>query len=27
VLYFFAGCAALYVIGSLLIDFTNAEAR
>jgi MFS transporter, ACS family, D-galactonate transporter len=27
VLYFFAGCAALYVIGSLLIDFRNAEAR
>jgi ACS family D-galactonate transporter-like MFS transporter len=27
VLYFFAGCAALYVIGSLLIDFQNAEAR
>ena len=27
VLYFFAGCAALYVIGSMLIDFSNAEAR
>jgi ACS family D-galactonate transporter-like MFS transporter len=27
VLYFFAGCAALYVIGSLLVDFRNAEAR
>jgi MFS transporter, ACS family, D-galactonate transporter len=25
VLYFFAGCAALYVIGSMLIDFSNAE--
>jgi len=27
VLYFFAGCAALYVAGSLLIDFRQAEAR
>jgi ACS family D-galactonate transporter-like MFS transporter len=27
VLYFFAGCAALYVAGSLLIDFRDAEAR
>jgi MFS transporter, ACS family, D-galactonate transporter len=27
VLYFFAGCAALYVIGSLLIDFESAEGR
>ena len=27
VLYFFAGCAALYVVGSLLIDFRQAEAR
>ena len=27
VLYFFAACAALYVVGSLLIDFRNAEAR
>lgn len=26
-LYFFAACAALYVLGSLLIDFRNAEAR
>ncbi|RZN31451.1 MFS transporter [Bradyrhizobium sp. Leo121] len=27
VLYFFAACAALYVVGSLLIDFKQAEAR
>ena len=27
VLYFFAGCAALYIVGSLLIDFRQAEAR
>ena len=27
VLYFFAACAALYVAGSLLIDFRQAEAR
>jgi MFS transporter, ACS family, D-galactonate transporter len=27
VLYFFAACAALYVAGSLLIDFQQAEAR
>ncbi len=27
VLYFFAGCAAVYVIGTLLIDFQNAEKR
>lgn len=27
VLYFFAACAALYVAGSLLIDFHQAEAR
>ena len=27
VLYFFAGCAALYVVGSLLIDFRQAEVR
>ncbi|SFJ86558.1 MFS transporter, ACS family, D-galactonate transporter [Bosea sp. OK403] len=27
VLYFFAACAALYVIGSMLIDFQDAEAR
>ena len=27
VLYFFAGCAALYVVGSLLIDFKSAEGR
>jgi MFS transporter, ACS family, D-galactonate transporter len=27
VLYFFAGCAALYVAGSVLIDFRDAEAR
>ncbi len=27
VLYFFAGCAALYVIGTLLIDFGDTEAR
>jgi ACS family D-galactonate transporter-like MFS transporter len=26
-LYFFAACAALYVLGSLLIDFRGAEAR
>lgn len=26
-LYFFAACAALYVLGSLLIDFRSAEAR
>ena len=26
-LYFFAACAALYVLGSLLIDFRHAEAR
>ncbi len=26
-LYFFAACAALYVVGSLLIDFRQAEAR
>jgi MFS transporter, ACS family, D-galactonate transporter len=26
-LYFFAACAALYVVGSLLIDFSKAEAR
>jgi len=26
-LYFFAACAALYVIGSLLIDFRQSEAR
>jgi MFS transporter, ACS family, D-galactonate transporter len=26
-LYFFAACAALYVFGSLLIDFRRAEAR
>jgi nitrate/nitrite transporter NarK len=27
VLYFFAGCAALYIVGSVLIDFRQAEAR
>jgi MFS transporter, ACS family, D-galactonate transporter len=27
VLYFFAGCAALYVAGTMLIDFKGAEAR
>ncbi|MDQ2078602.1 MFS transporter [Xanthobacteraceae bacterium Astr-EGSB] len=27
VLYFFAACAALYVAGTMLIDFRNAEAR
>lgn len=26
-LYFFAACAALYVLGSLLIDFRQAERR
>lgn len=27
VLYFFAACAALYVVGTMLIDFQDAEAR